>query len=66
MLEALAEIKIATNILKSNKEDDNVLDSNYKKLNRDIRPINRGTEEYKILNDYLQTTHAKTHHNYSL
>lgn len=39
MLEALAEIKVATSLIDAGKEAENELDSNYKKLNRTIEPV---------------------------
>lgn len=39
MLESLSEIKVATTLLSSTAKDTNTLDSNYKKLNREIRAI---------------------------
>lgn len=66
MLESLAEIKLATNILKSSSEDENQLDSNYLRLNRDIRPVDKNSPEFDTINRYLQTTHGSTHNTYSL
>lgn len=45
MLESLSEIKIATEIL-SKKEDGNTIDNNYKKLNRDITPVEKGSPTF--------------------
>lgn len=66
MLESLAEIKVATSLLSSDAEDVNRLDSNYKKLNRDIRAIERDSKTFEIIDKYLQTTHARTHGGYLL
>lgn len=48
------------------KSDGNVIDGNYKKLNRDIKPVEPDSFTFKIINDYLQTTHASTHRSYDL
>lgn len=66
MLESLAEIKVATTLLNEAKTDDNKLDSNYSKLNRNIEPVDRDTTEFKTINDYLLTTHGRHHTSYSL
>lgn len=66
MLESLAEIKVATTLLSSADEDENKLDSNYKKLNRDIVAIDKQSETFELINRYLQSTHAKTHSGYTL
>ena len=44
MLESLRDIKIATRLLKTNEDDESKLDTNYKKLNRTISPIDRDSE----------------------
>ena len=41
MLESLSEIKVATKLLSSSEEDENKLDANYKKLNREITAIDK-------------------------
>ena len=66
MLESLAEIKLAHNIINESKEDTNLLDSNYKELNRDIKAVEKGSEEFELINKYLQTSHAATHSSYTL
>lgn len=65
MLESLSEIKVATEIL-SKKEDGNQIENNYKKLNRVIEPVEKDSFTYKLINDYLQTTHGTTHRSYDL
>lgn len=66
MLEALAEIKVATALIDSASGSQNQLDSNYKKLNREINPVDKETAEFELINKYLQTTHATTHSSYTL
>lgn len=66
MLESLTEIKIATTILNEAKTDENKIDSNYAKLNREIHPVDKDTDEFKVIDQYLQTTHGKHHTSYSL
>lgn len=46
MLETLAEIKIATELIDDSMDANNKLDSNYQKLNRDIQPIPKDTSEF--------------------
>ena len=66
MLESLSEIKVATTLLNSTEEDENKLDSNYKKLNRSMVAVDRQSPLFDTINQYLQSTHAKTHGQYSL
>jgi poly [ADP-ribose] polymerase len=49
MLEALAEIKVATTLLSESKDVGNKIDSNYAKLNRKIEPVDRVTNEFKVI-----------------
>lgn len=49
MLEALAEIKVATTLLSESKDVGNKIDSNYAKLNRNIEPVDRVTNEFKVI-----------------
>ena len=44
----------------------NELDSNYLRLNTDIKPIDKKSEIYKQLEKYVINTHAQTHNNYKL
>lgn len=53
-------------MLNNNKDDGNKIDNNYKKLNREVKPIQKDSFTFKIINDYLQTTHATTHRYYDL
>lgn len=39
MLQDLSDLKIATQLLKSNDSDDSVIDENYKKLNAEIKEV---------------------------
>lgn len=66
MLESLSEIKLATTLIDEAKDSENELDSNYSKLKRDIIAIDKNTETFTIINDYLQTTHGKTHNSFDL
>lgn len=65
MLESLAEIKIATEILKSNDEG-NRYDNNYKKLNRTLKNVPKDSYTYRLIEKFMLTTHGHTHHQYNL
>ena len=66
MLESLGEMKIATNILAEDTTDMDPLVSNYEKLHCELKPLERDTELFRLLEEYVQTTHAATHSNYTL
>lgn len=67
MLESLLEMELAYGLL--NEETDekkNPLDSHYEQLKTDIVPLNKSSDEYELLSNYVKNTHAPTHMNYSL
>lgn len=66
MLEALQDIEIASRIVGFDVDSDDSLDEKYKKLSCDIAPLSHGSEEFKLIEKYLLTTHAPTHQDWSL
>lgn len=68
MLDNLLEIEIAYSLLKGGSSDNEIdpLDKHYDSLKADIKEIPEDSEEYKIVNDYIKNTHAKTHSSYTL
>ncbi|KAB1202320.1 Poly [ADP-ribose] polymerase 2 [Morella rubra] len=67
MVEALAEIEVATKLLKdeSGTEDDPMY-SHYQRLHCDLTPVDGDSEEFSMIAKYMQNTHAKTHSNYKV
>uniref|UniRef100_A0A7N0UUX5 Poly [ADP-ribose] polymerase n=1 Tax=Kalanchoe fedtschenkoi TaxID=63787 RepID=A0A7N0UUX5_KALFE len=66
MLEALQDIEIASRLVGFDVESDESLDEKYKKLRCDISPLPHDSEDYKLIEKYLQNTHAPTHTEWSL
>ncbi|CAD5118229.1 DgyrCDS6951 [Dimorphilus gyrociliatus] len=66
LLETLGDIEIAMNVLKNVDEGENPIDSHYKSLRCDLKLIKQESNEFKIINEYMQNTHAKTHRQYDL
>lgn len=67
MLDALLEMEIAYNLLCAKTDNkENPLDDHYKQLKTDISVLERTTEEFKIIEQYVQNTHAATHLQYEL
>jgi hypothetical protein len=67
MLENLLEIELAYELLlEGDKGGESSVDSHYKTLNSAIDPVEAGSEEFAMLQKYLQNTHGETHSNYSL
>lgn len=68
MLEALMEIEIAYNLI--NEGDDSVqmnpLDNHYEQLKTELVPMDKGSEEFGLLQKYMKNTHAKTHNTFDL
>ena len=61
MLEALADIEIAAHLVEGTKDEEeiNQLDANYACLNADIQPVERDSEDYKLIEKYVRNTHPR-------
>ncbi|XP_024382940.1 poly [ADP-ribose] polymerase 1 isoform X2 [Physcomitrium patens] len=70
MLDALRDIEIASEFLGSKveegTEEEDPLDTHYKKLHCDIRPIPHDSGDFKLVEKYLKQTHAPTHTDWAL
>ncbi|XP_068197339.1 poly [ADP-ribose] polymerase 2 [Antennarius striatus] len=67
LLEALSDIEIAVKMVKSSEDgDEHPLDRQYSSLKCQLQPLESGCDEYKVIEKYLQTTHAPTHSDYTM
>ncbi|XP_035550505.1 poly [ADP-ribose] polymerase 1 isoform X2 [Juglans regia] len=66
MLEALQEIEIASRLVGFDADSDDSLDEKYMKLQCDITPLPHDSEDYRLIEKYLLTTHAPTHKDWTL
>ncbi|XP_019748466.1 poly [ADP-ribose] polymerase 2 isoform X2 [Hippocampus comes] len=68
LLEALSDIQIAVKMVESSSDGDNEhpLDRHYRSLNCKLDPLDPLCEEYKVIEKYLQSTHASTHCDYTM
>ncbi|XP_060599923.1 poly [ADP-ribose] polymerase 2-like isoform X2 [Ruditapes philippinarum] len=66
LLEALVDIEIAIKMLKEGDYSENPVDRHYHSLKCDIEPLDHKSEEFKLVETYLQNTHAKTHNQYKM
>lgn len=67
MIDSLLEIEIAYSMLQEDTNDElNILDCRYEQLKTKLEPLDHETEEFKLLNQYVQNTHAATHSNFKL
>ncbi|XVE77898.1 hypothetical protein DITRI_Ditri13aG0100800 [Diplodiscus trichospermus] len=66
MLEALQDIEIASRLVGFDVDSDDSLDEKYKKLKCDITPLPHDSEDFRLIEKYLLTTHAPTHTEWTL
>uniref|UniRef100_A0A4W6BPI2 Poly [ADP-ribose] polymerase n=1 Tax=Lates calcarifer TaxID=8187 RepID=A0A4W6BPI2_LATCA len=67
LLEALSDIQIAVKMVQSSEgSDEHPLDRQYRSLQCNLQPLDSGSQEYKVIEKYLQSTHAPTHCDYSM
>ena len=67
MLNSLLDIEVAYSLLKSStKEGKDPIDNHYQQLKTDISVLDKKSDEYKVLEKYVEQTHASTHTLYRL
>uniref|UniRef100_A0AAG5CYC8 Poly [ADP-ribose] polymerase n=2 Tax=Anopheles atroparvus TaxID=41427 RepID=A0AAG5CYC8_ANOAO len=68
MLESLLEIEFAYSLLNADGDENgkNTLDVHYEQLKTQIEPLERKSEEFTLLEQYVRNTHAETHTSYKL
>ncbi|XP_029470799.1 poly [ADP-ribose] polymerase 2 [Rhinatrema bivittatum] len=67
LLEALGDIEIAIKLVKSELNSrEHPLDQHYKKLHCSLQPLDHSSSEFKVIEKYLQSTHAATHNDYTM
>ena len=68
MLDNLLEIEIAYSLLSGGEKDAAVdpIDAHYKKLKTEVEVLERSSEEFAVIQEYVKNTHASTHTQYSL
>lgn len=69
MLDNLSEIEIAYSLLKSEDGDDknaDPIDKHYQKLKTKVDVLDKKSDEYKMIENYVANTHASTHSHYKL
>ncbi|ELU14708.1 hypothetical protein CAPTEDRAFT_122874 [Capitella teleta] len=66
LLEALSDIQVAMKIIKESNVEENPVDTHYNSLKCKMNPLPKSSQDYKMLEDYLQNTHASTHMQYSM
>ncbi|XP_067308481.1 poly [ADP-ribose] polymerase 2 [Pseudorasbora parva] len=67
LLEALSDIQIAVKMVQSSvQSDEHPLDRHYRSLQCRLQPLDSHSNEYKVIEKYLQSTHAPTHTDYTM
>ncbi|KAJ8557738.1 hypothetical protein K7X08_004504 [Anisodus acutangulus] len=67
MVEALAEIEVATKLLEVNsKIQEDPLYYQYEQLRCELVPVEVGCQEFLMIKNYMKNTHAKTHSGYAV
>ncbi|KAK9067559.1 hypothetical protein SSX86_011670 [Deinandra increscens subsp. villosa] len=66
MLEALQDIEIASRLVGFDVDNNDSLDDKYRKLQCEMVPLPHDSEDYRLVEKYLQTTHAPTHKDWAL
>ena len=67
ILDNLIEVEIAYSMLQQDTGNElNPLDAHYEQLKTDLKPLDHSSDDFKLLCQYVQNTHAATHKEYSL
>lgn len=69
MIDSLLEIEIAYSLLQDHTDDDeevNPVDCHYEKLKTKMEPLDKKSEDFTLIEQYIQNTHAETHNQYKL
>ena len=68
MLQSLEDIQVFTKLLDEGNiaSDINELDSNYLKLKTNLTPLDKQSDTYQLLLEYVEKTHGQTHRAYKL
>ncbi|KAJ8272577.1 hypothetical protein GJAV_G00090860 [Gymnothorax javanicus] len=67
LLEALSDIQIAVKMAQMDGDSlEHPLDRQYHSLHCQLQPLDSSSNEYKVIEQYLQSTHAPTHNDYTM
>uniref|UniRef100_A0A672I8S4 Poly [ADP-ribose] polymerase n=1 Tax=Salarias fasciatus TaxID=181472 RepID=A0A672I8S4_SALFA len=67
LLEALSDIQIAVKMVQSSEDgDEHPADKQYQALRCKLQPLDSSSSEFKMIEKYLQSTHAPTHSDYTM
>lgn len=61
MLEALQDIEVASRLVGFDIDSEDSIDDKYRKLRCCMNPLPHDSEDYQLIKNYLEKTHAPTH-----
>lgn len=69
LLESLQDIQIGMEMMKKDTVDEgdiSLIDANYQSLNCDVQPLDHDHQHFKLIEEFVQNTHGKTHCGFTL
>lgn len=67
MIDSLLQIEIAYSLLQEEVEENaNPIDARYDQMKTELKPLDRNSMEFKLIQQYVSNTHAPTHTEYNL
>jgi len=67
LLDSLKNMKITKSLTEiKHGKDSNIIEENYKKLKCDIAPLEKNSDTFKVVNDFLQTSNPSDHRCYNI
>eukprot|EP00668_Euglena_longa_P011997 GGOE01014420.1.p1 GENE.GGOE01014420.1~~GGOE01014420.1.p1 ORF type:complete len:938 (-),score=354.46 GGOE01014420.1:309-2801(-) len=68
LMDTLTELEVATSLLgtEGGKEGEHPIDTNYQKLKCPLEPVDKESDEFKLIAKYVKNTHGSTHTTYTL
>lgn len=66
LLDSLSNMKIARNITEESSGQKNIIESNYEKLHNTMDPVDKSSEKWKTIQEFIEKGACPTHGNYNL
>lgn len=68
MMEAITDIEVAATLMKEGKSGGslNQVDIKYRKLKAKLEPLEKHTQEYSFIEQYVTNSHAQVHNNFKI
>jgi len=68
LLEVLSDVKLGLDLMKQRRAEEkiNPIDRYYNNLNCDLKTLAADSEDFSLVEQYIMSTHAKTHNQYTM